>query len=261
MVGAFTARGWLRFPHDPQIARWAGAAHQAGLKALRDEALSHWYQCENTWFVGVDAVPNDPSGALGDVPLAGAPLTFVTDFYGALPPLHRAQLSVVFPGYPRPRAGEGDAAFRYRLHRDAAHVDGLLPVGPDRRRMMKEPHAWILGLPVGHASADAAPMVVWDGSHKIMSQAFAEALADHPPGQWGDVDLTDVYHKARKTVFETCQRVKVYAAPGEAYLVHRFALHGVAPWGQGASADPAGRMVAYFRPQWPEAGADWLTAP
>jgi len=42
--------------------------------------------------------------------------------------------------------------------------------------------------------------------------------------------------------------------------VHRLALHGIAPWAEGATAGPDGRMIAYFRP---EAGgpAGWLGAP
>ncbi len=74
------------------------------------------------------------------------------------------------------------------------------------------------------------------------------------------MDVTEAYHAARREVFETCARVVVHARPGEAYLIHRLALHGVAPWRAGAKAPPEGRMIAYFRP---EIGspADWIEAP
>ena len=36
-----------------------------------------------------------------------------------------AQVSVCYPGYPMPREEESKAAFKYRLKRDAAHVDGF----------------------------------------------------------------------------------------------------------------------------------------
>ena len=49
--------------------------------------------------------------------------------------------------------------------------------------------------------------------------------------------------------FESCERVVVHAEPGEAYIVHRLALHGVAPWVDGAEAGPDGRMIVYFRPE------------
>lgn len=52
------------------------------------------------------------------------------------------------------------------------------------------------------------------------------------------------------------------APPGAAILVHRMALRGVASWAEGAIAPPEGRMIAYFRPEFPDtARADWLTAP
>jgi hypothetical protein len=34
----------------------------------------------------------------------------------------------------------------------------------------------------------------------------------------------------------------------------------VAPWGEGATAPPEGRMIAYFRPEFLRI-ADWLSAP
>ena len=113
---------------------------------------------------------------------------------------------------------------------------------------MEEPHAFILGLALNDASADAAPLVVWEGSPAILRAAFAEALAPYPSQDWASVDVTDAYVAARRRVFETCRRVEVPSRPGEAVLVHRLALHGVAPWADGASAGPDGRMIAYFRP-------------
>ena len=47
---------------------------------------------------------------------------------------------------------------------------------------------------------------------------------------------------------------------GEALLLHRHILHGVAPWTEGAEGPDAGRMTAYFRPEFPHI-ADWLSAP
>ena len=95
-------------------------------------------------------------------------------------PLDTGQVSVTYPGYPRQDAGESDAQARYRRRRDAAHVDGLLPIGPHRRRMLKEPHAWILGLPVTECGAGAAPLVVWEGSHEVMRDRLGAVLRAHP---------------------------------------------------------------------------------
>ncbi|MFN2323808.1 MAG: hypothetical protein ABR510_12725, partial [Trueperaceae bacterium] len=205
---------------------------------------------------------NDAQGRVGtSAPLGGAALAQAQALYGTLP-LHPAQVSVIYPGYPRPRSGETEAAFGYRMRRDAAHVDGLLPVGPARRRMLRERHAFILGLPLTEADARAGPLVVWEGSHRILHRAFAEALRGVAAEDWADVDLTDAYHGARREVFECCARVPLVAPPGAAILVHRHALHGVAPWQAGAQAPPEGRMVAYFRPEFLDpARRDWLDAP
>ena len=127
--------------------------------------------------------------------------------------------------------------------------------------MLKERHAYILGLPLTDCSADASPLVVWEGSHHIMRDAFTRALQDIPEAAWAMVDLTDVYQATRRTVFETCKRVEVPAKPGEAYLVHRHAVHGVAPWSAPATAPPEGRMIVYFRPELPAGTDDWIHAP
>ncbi len=259
MVASMSERGWAKFPSEPAVLDWARAARRAALEQIADpEERRQWLQCEGTWFVGVDTLPNRPDGAVaGSAPLAGAAYRAASACYGELP-LHRAQVSVIYPGYPRPRAGEGEAAFRYRRDRDAAHVDGLLPVGEARRRMLKERHAYILGLPLTKCSADASPLVIWEGSHRILQAAFERALGHLPEAEWAGVDLTDLYQSTRREIFERCPRVTVSAAPGEAYLVHRHALHGVAPWGPEASAPKEGRMIAYFRPELPVGSDVWL---
>ncbi|MGQ0610767.1 MAG: hypothetical protein ACT4N9_06655 [Paracoccaceae bacterium] len=163
-------------------------------------------------------------------------------------------------GYPRPSAEETPAAHAFRRDRDAAHLDGLLPMGPQRRRMLREPHGWILGLPLTACGPGAAPLVVWEGSQDLMGAALRAALLPHPPATWAEVDLTGPYAEARRAVFATCRRVVVAAAPGEAILLHRMALHGVAPWAEGAVAPPEGRIIAYFRPLLPSV-ADWARLP
>lgn len=245
-------RGWDKIGPDPTIAAWAKAARPVAeaILATTDEA----WRSGGTWFVGVDALPNATDGRLN-----GA--AFPWQALGLTPvPLHKAQLSTVRPGYPQPSAEEGAAAFRYRQQRDAAHLDGLLPIGPDRRRMIREPHAWIVGIPLNPSEEGASPLVLWEGSHKIMQMALADRLAGYPAEDWADVDITDVYQAARKEVFKTCSRVVLSAQPGEATLLHRLTLHGVAPWQDGAEAEDVGRMIAYFRPQLASV-AQWITGP
>lgn len=244
--------GWRKYRYSAEVAAWARHAHGQAQAVLRDPGHAHWYRGENTWFAGVDCLPNDTSGRLPD----GPPL--VGEFLEDLPEtvLHPAQVSAVFPGYPKPMKGETEAAARYRRTRDGAHVDGLLPIGPDRRRMIREPHAFILGLPLTDGSAEESPLVVWEGSHLVMRRAFRSVFSGHPADAWPDVDLTEVYHAARREAFETCRRVTLPGVPGEAVVLDPLMLHGIAPWTAG---DGPPRLVAYFRP---ETDLDtWLTRP
>lgn len=242
--------GWRRIGPHPAIAAWAEAARSAALDhlATTDEA----WRCGGTWFVGVDALPNEPDGSLAGTAFPWAALPLAPE------PLHRAQLSVIRPGYPQPSAEETPAAFAYRRDRDAAHLDGLLPIGPQKRRMVKEPHAWILGLPLN--ATTASPLTVWEGSHEILRAALLTVLTPHPLDTWAEVDITDAYQQARREVFATCRRIELPVLPGEATLLHRLTLHGVAAWKPDDLAPPEGRMIAYLRPQLASVAA-WLTLP
>jgi hypothetical protein len=98
-----------------------------------------------------------------------------------------------------------------------------------------------------------------------MRQAFQQRLGGIAPADWEQEDVTDAYAAARREAFETCPRIKLHALPGEAYLVHRLALHGVAPWGKSPETGP--RMIVYFRPEPDGAAGDaegpgwWLERP
>ena len=238
--------GWRRVTSEALHA-WARAAHGPAVAALQDQPRRH----SGTWAVGLDLLPNDAQGHIG------APLPW--EELGLDPlPLHPAQLSAIYPGYPGRDPEESEAAHRFRLERDAAHLDGLLALGPEKRRFMKEPHAWILGLAL--TESDASPLVVWEGSHEILRAALLEALTPHPPETWADIDLTEAYAAARRRCFAECPRVVLNQSPGEAVILHRMVLHGVAPWASGAKAPPEGRINAYFRPCLASV-EDWLLTP
>jgi hypothetical protein len=247
MVG----QGWALMGPDPRIAAWANAAHALALQTLATRQED--WRCGGTWLVGVDALPNATTGAVpgADFPWDALPLT--------PEPLHSAQLSVIKPGYPQLSPTEIETAYRYRLNRDAAHLDGLIQQ-PNGARLMQEPHHWVLGIALNDCSENASPLVVWDGSHHIMRQALTAALAPYPPETWGEVNLNPAYQAARREVFATCNRSLLPIAPGQATLLHRHTLHGVAAWQTQASAPPEGRMIAYFRPQM-QSVQDWLNAP
>lgn len=247
------------FAAEASVLAWVRAVHARLPELLRDAPARHG----GTWVPGVDLLPNDADGALdeGAVPLGGEALNAAQAIWPA-ERLHRAQISVTRPGYPRRDVGESDAAHRFRRLRDAAHLDGLLPFGPDKRRFLREPHAWILGIALTEAAPDAAPLVAWRGSADVMRGRLAAALSQHPTEVWHQVDLTDVYAAARRDIFEQCERVAIPLRPGEGVLMHRATLHGVAPWVEDGSApvtaNPLGRAIAYFRPQLPSV-KDWVS--
>lgn len=230
--------GYQQLAFNPAVARWAQAAYDAAMQLDRT-ARRHG----GTWFVGVDALPNAPDGSVNEV---------LMPFSHMAPRWHAAQVSIVYEGYPKRDACETEAAHHYRLNRDAAHMDGLLPIGPDKRRHLREPHGFIIGMALN--TATASPLVVWENSHVVMQAAFAQAFKGHDPESYGDLDVTDIYQAARREVFETCARVEVPTAVGEAVILHRHLIHGVAPWE--GDAPKEGRMIAYFRPLIDP--ADWL---
>lgn len=268
---SFFEKGWCRFARDPQIAAWAAHALPHAIATTTAPENASWLRCGGTWFAGVNALDNDETGRVagGDLPLAGAAIDFVADTLGLTAPrdFHwdRGQASICYPGYPKPMDGESPAAFQYRRNRDAAHLDGVHPVGSAKRRHLMEPHAFVLGIPLTTTSADASPLVVWEGSHELIRTALLARYDGIPPDSWADEDVTEAYQKVRREVFENCPRVVVHAVPGESYLIHRLTIHGVSPWADGAAAPDEGRVIAYFRPEATAAAlsgnAAWLNAP
>lgn len=261
LADTLQARGWVVLPKDVQVLAWAQAARRVVLPMVSDpEQQEVWLRHGGTWFAGVDLLPNAPDGSVDGVPFAGTAVELV-DHLGLAPSKwHAAQVSVTYPGYPQADQGESPGAIRFRRVRDAAHLDGLLPVGPKRRRMLREPHAFILGIPLTEADPGAAPLVVWDRSHHTVGRALADVLSPMPPEMWSELDMTEAYTQVRKRVFADHARRTLPVRPGETILLHRHMLHGIAPWDNGASSEPEGRMIAYFRPCFPTL-SDWITVP
>ena len=264
---AFFAKGWCRFAFDPVLFAWVQAALPAARESVRDPANAEWLRHGGTWFAGVHVLPNDAAGALASVPpIAGAAIDFIHDVLGETDSClrqfdwDRGQVSVCYPGYPQRDPEDTESLHRYRVKRDAAHLDGLLREGPDRRRHLREHHGFVLGLPMVEADSGAAPFSIWEGSHERIRAGFRTIFEDVAPEARAELDVTEAYQAVRREIFAACPRVEIHARPGEAYLVHRLALHGVAPWREGATAGPDGRMILYFRP--PIGGpAHWLDAP
>ena len=246
----FEKDGFRLFDATPEVTAWSEkAAHVAREVVNEPELREMWLRHQETWFVGVDALPNALDGSIDGAVLSGPWEDFVT-----LPATwHKAQVSVVYEGYPKQDAEESDANHRFRIKRAAAHVDGILL--EEGRRYLREPHSFILGLPLGESRA--SPLVIWPGSHLIMRDALRELIGCDDPKS---VDLTDRYKAARARVFEQIEPVEVHATIGQSILLHRHMLHGVAPWKTDDTAPKEGRMVAYFRPEYAQT-ASWLSEP
>ena len=82
-----------------------------------------------------------------------------------------------------------------------------------------------------------------------MRDALRDIIGDKDPKS---VDLTEGYKTARASVFAQIDPIEVTVVNGQSVLLHRHMLHGVAPWKATDSAPDEGRMVAYFRPEYPE---------
>ena len=65
-----------------------------------------------------------------------------------------------------------------------------------------------------------------------MRAAFQQYFQGYAPEDWADLDVTEIYQATRRIVFETCERVEVVAKPGQAILLDRHLVHGVATLGQ-----------------------------
>lgn len=256
--GHLRDRGWVKFDSTPQLRDWVAHAALAARQILADPANGHWYRHARTWFAGVNILPNDGDGALpGGPPLHGPVIDTLRDVMSPLPvTFEPGQLSACFPGYPGNDGSESASAHRFRVSRDAAHVDGLHAEGPLRRRFLREYHSFLLGITLSDVGPGQSPFVIWEGSHRIMRDAFAAVLDSVPPDQWDTIDLTEPYQEARRRVFNDCSRIELTASTGEAYIVHRHALHGMAPWTGGQTAP---RLIAYFRPPTTDR-VDWLAA-
>lgn len=256
--------GWIKFKYDPKLDQWLNAVSKTVFFAIHNENnKKNWLRCQGTWFAGVRILQNDSRGIVNQ-----GPELDTNSSRWALKQLKvknikwdPAQVSVCYPGYPMPRQGESETAFLYRLKRDAAHVDGLHPVGKEKVRKLKEQHAFIMGIPVTLSSKKASPLVVWEGSHKITKYYFEKEFSDIDPKDWKNVDITKSYHKAREEIFGSCKRVEIYAMPGESYIIHRMALHGVAPWDGRANSGKEGRVIIYFRPEADLGRSGWLNKP
>ena len=92
-------------------------------------------------------------------------------------------------------------------------------------------------------------MVVWEGSHHLMSSALKRFFSTQNPKEWEKLDVREIYCETRKEVFRKCKRLVLHANVGESYMIHRHCLHGISPWDPKNLSFDEGRKIVYFRPE------------
>jgi len=259
------SKGWVCLPAQPAIEAWRQQALPVALERMAAPELQQWWRYQKTWFVGVNALPNDPLGRLtDDGPEVAESLRQLLADYLHCPlasmAFDQAQISACMPGYPQPNSQESDAAFAFRQQHFAAHLDGLRPMGEHRRRHLTEQHSFILGIPLTQHPPDAGPLMIWPGSHKLIQTWLQQQLQHTPPHQWQEIDLTDSYQALRWHILQHIKPQAIQVPSGGAYLLHRHAVHGQGVWPR-TRLDPhqQGRIIAYFRPCL-HSPQDWLCA-
>ena len=75
----------------------------------------------------------------------------------------------------------------FRSRRFSRFLAEFNPIGKEKIRKLKEQHAFILGIPVTLSSKKASPLVVWEGSQKIVKHYFKKSLSNVDPNIFGKI--------------------------------------------------------------------------
>ena len=268
----FNQKGWCFLDNDDQHHRWIEAAKANILyKFGKRKYTKRDFRSGNTWFIGTNFLDNGSDGNINGVSMSSGLWSQISGKFGqGVEYWDPGQVSIFWQGYPKNDSRETEKAFKYRLNKYASHVDGLLPIGPKKRRFAKEYHAFILGLPVINSMAGSAPLVVWEGSHIIFRDLFRRLYNRVSETELRNLDITEMYQKCRTKVFSTCPIRKIFSDHNQPYVLDRHLLHGVVQWktnkmhsskkcpNDGIQFDPlSGRIVIYFRPSY-KSPMDWL---
>lgn len=249
----YCEKGYCHFAYDEALDAWIDSILPMAEATLTDSANAHWWRWRGTWFAGVNVLPNDKQGRCGDSkPLQGKAYEFAKKHIPLCDDLDKAQISVCVSGYPQP---DGEAGFAFRLHKDAAHLDGLLK--ENDKRFLCEYHGYILGIGLNSTDEKSSPVVIYEGSHKRVQAWLQKRFADEKA--WETIDLTAEYNALRKDILQTCPRKILPLQKGEAFILHRLSIHGTARW-ESESHTP--RKLAFFRPAISKKNMqNWLHSP
>ena len=218
-------------------------------------------RCGSTWFVGANFLDNSSNGNIGTKSMSKFFFSNISKKFGPnIKYWDKAQVSICWPGYPKKDAKETKKSYDFRIKRFASHIDGVIPFGSKKRRFAKELHAFILGFPLHNNCLDCAPLVLWEGSHKIFRNFFKEIYEGISFNKISNIDITELYNECRKKVFKNCEVKKITPQFKQPYLLDRHVLHGIDEWREkkNVKCSPKnhrllnslsdGRIIVYFRP-------------
>ncbi len=218
-------------------------------------------RCGSTWFVGTNFLDNSSNGNIGTKLLSRKIFNNISKKFGNnIKYWDKGQVSICWPGYPRKDDKETIKSFNFRIKRFASHIDGIIPFGKKKRRFAKEFHAFILGFPLQNNCLESAPLVLWEGSHKIFRNFFKEIYEGITSDKISSIDITELYSECRKKVFKNCEVKKITPQFKQPYLLDRHVLHGIDAWPEKKNVKynlknnmlsnnlSDGRIIIYFRP-------------
>tara|TARA_B100001057_G_scaffold375264_1_gene380039 strand:- start:276 stop:1109 length:834 start_codon:yes stop_codon:yes gene_type:complete len=218
-------------------------------------------RCGSTWFVGTNFLDNSSNGSIGAKLMSKKIFGNILKKFGSnIKYWDKGQVSICWPGYPKKDAKETEKSFNFRIKRFASHIDGIIPFGSKKRRFAKEFHAFILGFPIQNNCLECAPLVVWEGSHKIFRNFFKEIYEGVTSNKISSIDITELYNECRKKVFTNCEVKKIIPQFNQPYLLDRHILHGIHNWkeknniklntknNRSLNSISDGRVIIYFRP-------------
>ncbi len=263
--------GWCFLNTDNDHYDWINEAKkQIKFKFSQNLIKDKDFRSGSTWFVGTNFLDNNSQGKIGNRQLSKKIIDNISNYFGTkIQYWDKGQVSICWPGYPKKDTLESEKSFNFRIKRFASHIDGIIPLGLQKRRFAKEYHAFILGLPIMNNFKNNASLVVWEGSHKIFRNFFRNIYDGVSSNKISDTDITELYNECRNKVFTKCNVKKIVPNFKQPYLLDRHLLHGIDQWKDPNSGSYAiknkhlvnnlsnGRIVVYFRPVFSDP-YDWI---
>ena len=125
MTQNYEDNGWIKFKYDAKLYDWLKTVSREVFSEIQNhDNRNNWLRYQGTWFAGVNVLKNNIQGAV----VGGRRLDTDSSRW-ALEKFNvkeikwdKGQVSVCYPGYPKPAHSESLAAFKYRLKNSASYI-------------------------------------------------------------------------------------------------------------------------------------------